>query len=80
MTRRQFNRLINELNGKSPFIVLHRDAVAPKYVGVEVSKEDVVYNYSIISINDEYKSKKALISKILTIADGLNADSGLKKG
>lgn len=80
MTRRQFNWLINELNGKSPFIVLHRDAVAPKYVGVEVSKEDVVYNYSIISINDEYKSKKALISKILTIADGLNADSGLKKG
>lgn len=80
MTRRQFNRLINELNGKSPFIVLHRDAVAPKYVGVEVSKEDVVYNYSIISINDEYKSKKALISKILIIADGLNDDSGLKKG
>ena len=80
MTRRQFNRLINELNGKSPFIVLHRDAVAPKYVGVEVSKEDVVYNYSIISINDEYKSKKALISKILTIVDGLNDDSGLKKG
>lgn len=80
MTRRQFNQLINELNGKSPFIVLHRDAVAPKYVGVEVSKEDVVYNYSIISINDEYKSKKALISKILTIADGLNDDSGLKKG
>lgn len=80
MTRRQFNRLINELNGKSPFIVLHRAAVAPKYVGVEVSKEDVVYNYSIISINDEYKSKKALISKILTIADGLNDDSGLKKG
>lgn len=80
MTRRQFNRLINELNGKSPFIVLHRDAVAPKYVGVEVSKEDVVYNYSIISINDEYKSKKALISKILTIADGLNDDSGLKRG
>lgn len=80
MTRRQFNRLINELNGKSPFIVLHRDAVAPKYVGVEISKEDVVYNYSIISINDEYKSKKALISKILTIADGLNDDSGLKKG
>lgn len=72
--------MINELNGKSPFIVLHRDAVAPKYVGVEVSKEDVVYNYSIISINDEYKSKKALISKILTIADGLNDDSGLKRG
>lgn len=80
MTRRQFNQLINELDGKSPFIVLHRDVVAPKYVGVEVSKEDVVYNYSIISINDEYKSKKALISKILTIADGLNDDSGLKKG
>lgn len=80
MTRRQFNWLINELNGKSPFIVLHRDAVAPKYVGVEVSKEGVVYNYSIISINDEYKSKKALISKILTIADGLNDDSGLEKG
>lgn len=80
MTRRQFNQLINELDGKSPFIVLHRDSVAPKYVGVEVSKEDVVYNYSIISINDEYKSKKALISKILTIADGLNDDSGLKKG
>ena len=80
MTRRQFNRLINELDRKSPFIVLHKDAVAPKYVGVEVSKEDVVYNYSIISINDEYKSKKALISKILTIADGLNDDSGLEKG
>ena len=80
MTRRQFNWLINELNGKSPFIVLHKDAVAPKYVGVEVSKEDVVYNFSIISINDEYKSKKALVSKILTIADGLNDDSGLKKG
>lgn len=80
MTRRQFNQLINELDGKSPFIVLHRDSVAPKYVGVEVSKEDVVYNYSIISINDEYKSKKALISKILIIADGLNDDSGLKKG
>ena len=80
MTRRQFNQLINELDRKSPFIVLHKDAVAPKYVGVEVSKEDVVYNYSIISINDEYKSKKALISKILTIADGLNDDSGLKKG
>lgn len=80
MTRRQFNRLINELNGKSPFIVLHKDAVAPKYVGVEVSKEDVVYNYSIISINDEYKSKKALISKILGIADNLNGDSGLKGG
>ena len=39
MTRRQFNQLINELDGKSPFIVLHRDAVAPKYVGVEVSKD-----------------------------------------
>ena len=80
MTRGQFNQLINELDDKSPFIVLHRDAVAPKYVGVEVSKEDVVYNYSIISINDEYKSKKALISKILIIADGLNDDSGLEKG
>ena len=85
MTRRQFNRLINELNGKSPFIVLHRDAVAPKYVGVEVSKEGVVYkrqvyNYSVISINDEYKPKKALISKILGIADNLNGDSGLEKG
>lgn len=80
MTRRQFNRLINELNGKSPFIVLHRDAVAPRYVGIEVSKEGMVYNYSIISINDEYKPKKALISKILGIADNLNGDSGLKKG
>lgn len=79
MTRRQFNQLINELDGKSPFIVLHRDSVAPKYVGVEVSKEGVV-NYSIISINDEYKPKKALISKILGIADNLNGDSGLKKG
>ena len=79
MTRRQFNRLINELNGKSPFIVLHRDAVAPKYVGIEVSKEGMVYNYSIISINDEYKPKKALISKILGIADSLNNDKGLKK-
>ena len=55
------------------------NAVAPKYVGVEVSKEGVVYNYSVISINDEYKPKKALISKILGIADNLNGDSGLKK-
>ena len=44
MTRRQFNQLINELDGKSPFIVLHRDAVAPKYVGVEVSKDGVDTN------------------------------------
>lgn len=80
MTRRQFNRLINELDGKSPFIVLHRDAIAPKYVGVEVYKEGVVYNYSVISINDDYESKKAVISKILAIADGLNDDSSLKKG
>ena len=79
MTRRQFNRLINELNGKSPFIVLHRDAVAPKYVGVEVSKEGVVYNYSVISVNDDYKPKKALISKILSIADSLNSDKSLKE-
>lgn len=80
MTRRQFNRLINELNGKSPFIVLHKDAVAPKYVGVEIYKKGVVYNYSVISINDDYESKKAVISKILAIADGLNDDSCLKKG
>lgn len=80
MTRRQFNRLINELNGKSPFIVLHKDAVAPKYVGVEIYKKGVVYNYSVISINDDYESKKAVISKILAIADGLNDDSGLEKG
>ncbi len=80
MTRRQFNQLINELDGKSPFIILHRDAVAPKYVGVEVYKEGVVYNYSVISINDDYESKKAVISKILAIADGLNDDSSLKKG
>lgn len=80
MTRRQFNQLINELDGKSPFIVLHRDDVAPKYVGVEVYKEGVVYNYSVISINDDYESKKAVISKILAIADGLNDDSSLKKG
>lgn len=79
MTRRQFNQLINELDGKSPFIVLHRDAVAPKYVGVEVSKEGAVYNFSIISINDDYKPKKALISKILSIAYSLNSDKGLKK-
>jgi hypothetical protein len=32
------------------------------------------------SINDEYKPKKALISKILGIADNLNGDRGLKKG
>ena len=57
MTRRQFNQLINELDGKSPFIVLHRDAVAPKYVGVEVSKDGMVYRYAIIGINDEYKAK-----------------------
>lgn len=79
MTRRQFNQLINELDGKSPFIVLHKDAVAPKYVGVEVSKEGVVYNYSVISINDDYKPKKALISKLLSIANSLNNDKGLKK-
>lgn len=79
MTRRQFNQLINDLDGKNPFIVLHRDAVAPKYVGVEISKEGVVYNYSVISINDEYKPKKTLISKILGIADSLNNDKGLKK-
>ena len=74
MTRRQFNQLINELDGKSPFIVLHRDAVAPKYVGVEVSKD------GIIGINDEYKAKKALISKILGIASYLNGNKPLKKG
>lgn len=80
MTRRQFNQLINELDGKSPFIVLHRDAVAPKYVGVEVSKEGVVYNYSVISINDDYKPKKVLISKLLSIADSINSNKDLKKG
>lgn len=79
MTRRQFNQLINELDGKSPFIVLHMDVVAPKYVGVEVSKEGVAYNYSVISVNDDYKPKKALISKILSIANSLNNDKGLKK-
>lgn len=79
MTRRQFNQLINELDGKSPFIVLHRDAVAPKYVGVEVSKEGVVYNYSVISINDDYKPKKVLISKLLSIADSINSNKDLKK-
>lgn len=78
MTRRQFNQLINKLDGKNPFIVLHRDAVAPKYVGVEVSKEGVVYNYSVISVNDDYKPKKALISKILSMADSLNSDKSLK--
>lgn len=80
MTRRQFNQLVNKLDGKSPFIILHKDAIAPKYVGVEVYKEGVVYNYSVISINDEYKPKKALISKILGIANNLNNDKGLKKG
>jgi hypothetical protein len=79
MTRRQFNQLINELDGKSPFIVLHRDAVAPKYVGVEISKEGVVYNYSVISINDDYKPKKVLISKLLSIADSINSNKDLKK-
>lgn len=79
MTRRQFNQLINELDGKSPFIVLHRDSVAPKYVGVEVSKEGVVYNYSVISINDDYKPKKVLISKLLSIADSINSNNDLKK-
>lgn len=78
MTRRQFNQLINKLDGKNPFIVLHRDAVAPKYVGVEVSKEGVVYNYSVISVNDDYEPKKALISKILSMADSLNSDKSLK--
>ena len=66
MTRRQFNQLINELDGKSPFIVLHKDVVAPKYVGVE-------------SINDDYKPKKVLISKLLSIADSINSNKGLKK-
>lgn len=80
MTRRQFNQLINELDGKSPFIVLHKDAVAPKYVGVEVSKEGVVYNYSVISINDDYKPKKVLISKLLSIADSINSNKDLKRG
>lgn len=79
MTRRQFNQLINELDGKSPFIVLHRDAVAPKYVGVEVSRDGMVYRYAIIGINDDYKPKKALISKILSIADSLNSDKSLKE-
>ena len=79
MTRRQFNQLINELDGKSTFIVLHRDVVAPKYVGVEISKEGVVYNYSVISINDDYKPKKVLISKLLSIADSINSNKGLKK-
>ena len=79
MTRRQFNQLINKLDGKNPFIVLHRDAVAPKYVGVEVSKEGVVYNYSGISVNDDYKPKEALISKILSMADSLNSDKSLKE-
>lgn len=79
MTRRQFNQLINELDGKSPFIVLHRDVVAPKYVGVEISKEGVVYNYSVISINDDYKPKKVLISKLLSIADSINSNKDFKK-
>lgn len=79
MTRRQFNQLINELDGKSPFIVLHMDSVAPKYVGVEVSKEGVVYNYSVISMNDDYKPKKVLISKLLSIADSINSNKDLKK-
>lgn len=79
MTRRQFNQLINELDGKSPFIVLHRDSVAPKYVGVEVSKEGVVYNYSVISMNDDYKPKKVLVSKLLSIADSINSNKDLKK-
>lgn len=80
MTRRQFNQLVNELEGKSPFIVLHKDTVAPKYVGVEVSRDGVVYNYSVISVNDEYKPKKALVSKILGMVDSLDDDKGLKKG
>lgn len=71
--------MINELDGKSPFIVLHRDSVAPKYVGVEVSKEGVVYNYSVISINDDYKPKKVLISKLLSIADSINSNKDFKK-
>ena len=48
-------------------------------MGVEVSKEGVVYNYSVISVNDDYKPKKALISKILSIADSLNSDKSLKE-
>jgi hypothetical protein len=46
---------------------------------VEISKEGVVYNYSVISINDDYKPKKVLISKLLSIADSINSNKGLKK-
>ena len=60
MTRRQFNQLINELDGKSPFIVLHRDAVAPKYVGVEVSKDGMVYRYAILGIASYLNGNKPL--------------------
>lgn len=63
MTRRQFNQLINKLDGKNPFIVLHRDAVAPKYVGVEVSKEGVVYNYSVISVMMTTSLKRLLFRR-----------------
>lgn len=63
MTRRQFNQLINDLDGKNPFIVLHKDAVAPKYVGVEVSKEGVVYNYSVISITTSISLKRLLFRR-----------------
>ena len=48
--------------------------------GVEVSKDGAVYRYAIIGINDEYKAKKALISKILGIASYLNNNKPLKKG
>ena len=60
MTRRQFNQLINELDGKSPFIVLLGMPLRLKNMGVEVSKDGMVYRYAIIGINDEYKAKKAL--------------------
>ena len=43
-------------------------------------KDGMVYRYAIIGINDEYKAKKALISKILGIASYLNGNKPLKKG
>ncbi len=48
-------------------------------MGVEVSKDGMVYRYAIIGINDEYKAKKALISKILGIASYLNGNKPLKR-
>lgn len=78
MTRKEFNSLVRELEG-IPFVTIRKDTSAPKYMGVEVSKDGVVYNYSIISVNDAYKAKKCLISRILDISRSLDSEHASKK-